>query len=728
MNSLELNINAKSWSDEPSNRLPVLLMSINHIGYYSLPIRILALLSNKTEIIRNKYDVKFAEWELKDDIGGILNCILNWRPDIIGFSVNIWNRDMIFDIIRRVKKKEPKIQVVAGGQEMTNSVTDYLKYFPELDYIIDGEGELPFIQFLDHWDSEQNSLNTPGEVSGLHYRHGNKTIYSGPADTVSSLGEIPSVIIEGLIAPDKVGPLGALLEGARGCPFRCSFCFEALRKSRTVLAPIDRMQNEIEHMVSNGVTLFHIMDPILCNSNSERLKTLSKAIKWISEKYHKKLEISVEVYGDKVNNEIAKWIGCFSVIDVGLQSTNPKTLEAIHRQFHLDKFRKGIKHLKKTGSTINIYLIIGLPYETFRTSLEGVCFAISQQPTKLFLNELVLLNGTELRRRADEFGYHYNPNPPYIVYNNKWLSSVEVSVLNCLAIDIVRRYNLSFDALPQKKPIFKIQRDQKCSSIQVCLKEFCQNPCQAELRGKPEKTSAQVTIDSLYNSANSKNIEFLIDINFPLRKLLHHAAQFQLAGASRMKLYAPILYFSDPQTISKLINSGIWHFMPIICLNDFSKDNQRQTIKSIIRQISHTYTVLGRGQLRPYLGINLYTQGSAINEIQKSINFVRDEADSICLPDIADFLDLFGKADIADLFLDSIGNNERKQKVSDPSMMDVRPDYWLKLPSKAIPPVMDALNIRYMKADLFNDLELSIHEYSKFPCYQHLAKEEKNNG
>ena len=101
---------------------------------------------------------------------------------------------------------------------------------------------------------------------------------------------------------------------------------------------------------------------------------------------------------------LARCLKNCAIVDVGLQSAHPPTVQAIRRPWQPGRFAEGLALLRSSGVPFNLYLICGLPEETLATFLRGILRILEERPTRIFCNELCLLNGTELRDRALEYG------------------------------------------------------------------------------------------------------------------------------------------------------------------------------------------------------------------------------------------------------------------------------------------------------------------------------------
>jgi len=610
---LELTDDQPEWA-ETGTQNRVLIAGINIPGYYSLPIRILSLLASQSTKLKDHYDFRFVEWDMNDDQGKWLDRIISWKPDILGLSVNIWNRNQSFYLAQKIKKHNPQTCIITGGQEMTGSVIDYLNEVPALDYAIDGEGEIPFLHFLQDWNPGTRRPNNPSKISGLHYRDQETTKFSSPAQVVSSLEEIPSVILAGLVPPDKK-MLGALLEGARGCPFKCSFCFEGAKTCKVRMTSVQRIQQEVKYMAEMGATHLHMLDPILCNGKITRLRKISDIFKRLKKQYDY-IQTSVEAYGDQINVEVAQCLDVFSIVDIGLQSIHPPTLKEINRSFSPSKFIRGIELLRQTNATINIYLIIGLPHETIDSFIRGICFVLEQKPTRIFVNELCLLNGTELRQRAQEYGYEFDADPPYHVRSGNWMTFFEMDFLRLLAKEIEKVHNLCFRS--RFSVPWSSQANLDASGIiRIYLNQGCETGCPG-CQIHEAQTEQPQGLSQLLDAASGKTVEIITGSGTTIKELNRLAAKFQLSGAEKVRLVCPPALLTDRDDVERLVNAGFWYFRtfyfapnPEIALKDSKELQASEELTSALQNLDRLITLRGeRGDIHPHVELVVTTQSS----------------------------------------------------------------------------------------------------------------------
>lgn len=609
---LELEAYPKRTDWAVSDKKRVLLVAVNMPGYYSLPVRILSLMAAQDDELSAYFDIRYVETDNRDPVEPLLDTLDAWQPDIVAFSVNIWNREQCIAVSDALRSRHPEVTILGGGQEVSYSVYDFLAIAPAFDYLIDGEGELPFLQFLNAWHASGRTLSTPQSVSGLHYRVGPTTAFTRPAEVVDNLDEIPSPILAGLVPVKRRNLLGVMLEGARGCPFHCAFCFEGTKKPQVRMASIERLNAEVEQMTGRGARFFHIMDAILCNSEIERLRKLKEIFVRAREKNPSSV-VLVEAYADRITDEVADNMDAFSIIDLGLQTTNPETARAIHRPFNQEKYRQGLEPLRKTGSTFNIYLICGLPHETLNSFLRGIQFVLEQRPTRLFINELCLLNGTELRRKADEYGYQYDPKPPYIVTASAWMSPLELKFTQVVSKVIERYYNLTVRSIFAAAPWLPKQVNTAGTGGRLILPGGCSYTC-AGCRNAESTAEDKIQGLETLKHATDCDVDILAGDSLAMdRSLMQVSGQLQLCGSARNRLVAPLSAFADPTILEKLIQRGFWHYKTFCTASGAPKGVPGQDNAAQAGHFNRSFELAGNASFNPFLEVVLHP-GSSTSE------------------------------------------------------------------------------------------------------------------
>ncbi|MFH2057841.1 MAG: radical SAM protein [Pseudomonadota bacterium] len=697
-----LNINPDNPFWPVTGKTRVLIIAVNIPGYYSLPVRILALMIGQHKELKEKFDSRFIEFENSDNLNTIFNITNTLKPDIIGFSVNIWNRDLCFDLAGEIKKALPKTKNILGGQEVTNSSMDYLSDHPEVDYIIDGEGEIPLKQFLMNWDADRLDISDPENISGFRYRKNNKSCFTGPSDLLDHLDDVPSPILAGLIDADKKYKLGIMIEGTRGCPFKCSFCFEGGKRAKARTASLERMSREVEYMASKGTKYFHIMDPILCNSDPQRLKGLAALFNRINDTY-KNIVVSVEAYAHHITREVAQSLKSFRLIDIGLQTLNPETAKAIHRPWQPEKFKKGLNHLRENKAPFTIYLICGLPHETLSTFVHGMCHVINEKPAKLFFNELLLLTGTELRKNAIENGYQFNPNPPYEVYASKWMDENDFKLAILISKDVEKRFNLSARSIHTSAPWIPQKVDQHREGIKIIVPTHCSNNCPGCRVNDCSDPLSSKYMQSRLDQAENRDIEIVIGDRFEKKELLKVIGQFMLAGSSRIKLTAPFQAINNEEWVNVLIKRGVWHFKSFLFSKTIENQLPENDCDKIIQALSHFDNPVdfrGNAQIKPHVElVVLYDESTTLKAYAKTIgNAAKPFISVLTVPDKA-----------CEKFNGSLEDLLNK---------GLEKDTWVKLPEHSFQSYFSSFDNNDQIVHSLNELDMVSHAMNQPPCFR----------
>lgn len=578
---LELS-RADDWP-RTDGRIRTLLIAFNVPGYYSLPVRILSLMTALTDEVSMGHDVRYVELDLGEDWSWLPETVERWHPEIVGLSANIWNIQIVLQAVKDLKDRMPHLVTLLGGQEVTGSVDDLLSSSPDIDYVLDGEGEIPFLQFLLAWDRNFGKLDAPSRVSGLQYRDSGSVVFTGPSQIVDDLDRLPSPVLAGLVPVGTKNKLGVMLEGARGCPYQCSFCFEGSRVIKVRMASLDRLSAEANYMADRGATYFHLMDPILCNSKPERLKGIAELFQDLNRKH--KLQISLETYAQHINDQIAPYLSEFTILDVGLQSTNPATLKEIRRSFSMERFREGLASLRKVNPNFNLYLICGLPHETLLTFLQGIEFVLGERPVRMFINELCLLNGTELRRRAADYGYQFNATPPYRVFASAWMDRFEMRMANTFSSVLYRQFNSSIRALFPLAPWVRHAPPSTGNAVALDLRAAAG----ADLKGTA-----------------GADVEVIVPDAPAMQQTRRIFGQLQLMGASRLKVTSPVQAFADSDTVEQLVALGVLQFKTFLAAGDGGK---LPGVPEGLQHITRTFSVKGYASLKPFSEVVVLPMG-----------------------------------------------------------------------------------------------------------------------
>ncbi len=399
-------------------------------------------------------NIELCEVTINDQMNVVVGRLLRMQGDYYGFSCYIWNMDFIAKISEVLKKSRPNCIVFWGGPEVSYDSGRLLEDHPFVDYIISGEGETVFPEFVKTLQSRDKTPLLKMENVNWFGRNVSHSHVSGEkVGIVEDLDALPFPYDDQNIQPisDKI----IYYESMRGCPFQCSYCLSStLQKVRFL--PLERVFRELDFFISHDVKQVKFVDRTF-NVDIRRTKAIIAYLvkKECATNFH--FEIAGDLLDDELLEMIAKAPKGLMQFEIGIQSTHDETLEAITRKTDLAKIRKNVKRLIGFKNChVHVDLIAGLPKETYVVFKKSFDETIAIEPDMLQLGFLKLLKGTKIRKEADKFYYRYASFPPYEVISNDFISSDELMRLKDIE-DLVDRYYNSGAFYLSLKYIFENQ-------------------------------------------------------------------------------------------------------------------------------------------------------------------------------------------------------------------------------------------------------------------------------
>ncbi|MET3507726.1 B12-binding domain-containing radical SAM protein [Halalkalibacter oceani] len=379
------------------------------------------------------FPVEIVEYTIKDPTLSIVADLYERKPDVIGFSCYIWNIEETIKVINQLKKVLPKTKIVLGGPEVSYDSREWMDTLPAVDFIVIGEGEETFKQFLE----ELSTTEKYHLVFGLAYRKQDEVIITAPRPKVK-LGDLPSPyrFTEDLPA---LGQRVTYFETSRGCPYSCQFCLSSIEVGVRYF-DIEQVKADLLFLIENGAKLIKFVDRTFNIKRDYALEIFRFLID-----NHQDCVFQFEITADIMRPEVLAFLnehapkGIFR-FEIGVQSTNDATNELVQRRQNFEKLTRTVKMVKNGGKIDqHLDLIAGLPeedYSSFRRTFNDV-FAL--RPEELQLGFLKMLRGTGLRLRAKDHDYLYMDNAPYEILGNNVLSFDEIVRIKRVE-DVLEKY------------------------------------------------------------------------------------------------------------------------------------------------------------------------------------------------------------------------------------------------------------------------------------------------
>lgn len=317
----------------------------------------------------------------------------DFEKRICCFSVFVWNR-VVLELAAKFLQKKGWI-CIAGGPE----VTAHPEVFADFDYAVTGEGEVKVPRII------AGALGVESEGGS-----GSDAVGGSP-----DLNTLASPYLDGTIDPAEYE--GALWELARGCPFKCSYCYESKGAKTVRLFPMERIAKELDLFAEKKVPQVFVLDPTY-NANKQRaIELLNMMAKKTPDTFY-----YFEARAEFIDRQMAKaFTKLPCAVQIGLQSADENVLRLVHRPFNRKQFVKNIGFLNEEGVIFGFDLIYGLPGDTFRNFKDSIDFAIGLYPNNLEIFRLSVLPGTDIFDRAEELKLTFDKNPPYhVVHTDKF--------------------------------------------------------------------------------------------------------------------------------------------------------------------------------------------------------------------------------------------------------------------------------------------------------------------
>ena len=377
--------------------------------------------------------VILREYTINQPKDEILKDIYSSGADVVCFSCYIWNISFVRELIRDLVKILPKTAFWAGGPEVSYDAEKFLTEMPEMTGVMVGEGEKTFHDLLEFYIDGKDRLE---EISGIAYRTGDKIIHNGWRELMD-LSAIPFVY-EHL---EKFENRIIYYESSRGCPFSCSYCLSSIDK-KLRFRDLELVKKELQFFLDHRVPQVKFVDRTF-NCKHEHAMTIWKYILEHDNgvtNFH--FEISADLLREEEMELMSQMRPGLIQLEIGVQSTNPETIRAIHRHMDLKKLEHCVN---RVHSFRNIHqhldLIAGLPYEDYDTFHQSFNDVYQMKPDQLQLGFLKVLKGSLMQKEAEVYGIVYKEKEPYEVLSTNWLTYGEVLKLKMVESMVEVYYN-----------------------------------------------------------------------------------------------------------------------------------------------------------------------------------------------------------------------------------------------------------------------------------------------
>ncbi len=374
--------------------------------------------------------MEIAEFTINQRSEDILAQIYERRPDVIGLSCYIWNWEMITKLLDDLPKILPDTDLWLGGPQVSYHPERIFEQYPQLTGIMIGEGEATFRELLERYQSRDTADFTT--VAGLYLSTG----FTAQRD-ITDLDTIPFLYSSTENFRNRI----IYYESSRGCPYRCSYCLSSIEK-KLRLRSLELVKKELDFFLENKVPQVKFVDRTFNCVHEHAMAIWQHIFEHDNGITNFHFEISADILREDEITLLAKMRPGLVQLEIGVQSANPQTLDAICRRMDLARLEEVVASIKKNHNIHqHLDLIAGLPYEDYESFGRSFDRVYAMHPDQLQLGFLKVLSGTPISQQTEEFGIAYTKKPPYEVLYTKWLSYADVIRLKKIEEMVELYYN-----------------------------------------------------------------------------------------------------------------------------------------------------------------------------------------------------------------------------------------------------------------------------------------------
>lgn len=378
--------------------------------------------------------IVLKEYTINQQKDDIMRDIYLEHPDVVCVSCYIWNLSFVKELMADLIKILPGADFWAGGPEVSYDAEKFLTENSEFKGVMVGEGEETFKELAGHY-VEKNPQDLKN-MTGICYRDGDQIIHNGWRQ-IMDLSSIPFIYKDLSEFKNRI----IYYESSRGCPFSCSYCLSSIDK-KLRFRDTETVKKELQFFIDNKVPQVKFVDRTF-NCKHDHAMAIWKYINEHDNgvtNFH--FEISADLLREEELQEMSTMRPGLIQLEIGVQSTNPDTIKAIHRTMDFEKLKGIVDRIHSFGNIHqHLDLIAGLPYEdydSFRNSFNDV-YAL--KPQQLQLGFLKVLKGSHMMEMCREYGIVYKTQEPYEVLSTKWLDYDHVLKLKTVENMVEVYYN-----------------------------------------------------------------------------------------------------------------------------------------------------------------------------------------------------------------------------------------------------------------------------------------------
>lgn len=299
-----------------------------------------------------------------------------------------------------IKRQAPGVKIIWGGVHPT-LLPDSCLAKDYVDVVVRGEGEETLLDVLDALDSGCALQDVPG----VSFKDGGRFVHvpERPYMDVDRVSLNWNLLDERPYIERHDGRRMMAFVTARGCPFRCAYCWNTVVHNRTFRGwSVDKTKEELRKIIKFGVDYVHFYDEMIL-SNPRRWFSIcdflaENDVRWFG-------AVRAELVNEKYAPQMKNCAGLF----VGAESGSDRTLRMILKDSKAEAIAECARVMKKYGIEGNFSWMMGFPGEEKSDLLETLDLvdrvADMQPEAAQRLRIFTPYPGTALYMRALEHGF-----------------------------------------------------------------------------------------------------------------------------------------------------------------------------------------------------------------------------------------------------------------------------------------------------------------------------------
>ena len=445
----------------------------SNLAVYSLRASVLAQTAGRrvpaqaqaytAQSLQGKAVIELAEFTINHRTEEILREIYLRKPDVLLFSCYIWNIVYVRELAENCRKIMPEVPIWLGGPEVSYDAEETLRENPAVDGILCGEGEETFRLLAECCAAGQADTEHLAEIPGLVFREPQGSAERRPEGRAAVLGEAQQTAQAAAGRPIRVNPPAPLpdlnslpfpyadltgfenriiyYESSRGCPFSCSYCLSSIDKS-VRFRDAEKVCRELQFFLNRRVPQVKFVDRTFNCRKRHAMAIWTYILEHDNGITNFHFEIEAELLDAEELELLGRMRPGLVQLEIGVQSANPKTLEAVRRKTDLDKLEKIVGQIR-SGRNIHQHLdlIAGLPFEDYESFGHSFDRVFAMKPEQLQLGFLKVLKGAPMQEDARKYGLQWRFQPPYEVLSTPWLPFSDILRLKMIEEMVEIYYN-----------------------------------------------------------------------------------------------------------------------------------------------------------------------------------------------------------------------------------------------------------------------------------------------